>query len=740
MRFIDFEWWKGLAVVMAALVLYSLYGPVFHHPNDFLFGAGGDAVKNYFTFAWHVKYDNDWTHFGGTNYPYGEHVGYTDGHPLFSLLLGWIPLVKAYPVATLNILMLVSQIITIRIVYSILRSWSVVSYVAALGAMSIVWLQPQLFRMEGHLSLSYTWVIPYAILLLTRFWQHRNFGTLIWLGIYISAIFLLHPYLGLMLSMMVCVFGLVYLILARFKPQDDGHWIGILISGILPVFLFIIFMRATDGHEQRPDIAIGFLQQTSNVEAVFQPNHDSVSYLFSPETTKGGHVDEGSAYIGFATVIILLAFVLSSVVNRRKVVEEDLLPRILIISSLIILLFSFGFPFKYGMQDWLARIPYLEQFRAPGRFAWVFYYASTLMTFYIVNEWTEKFWWNSKKIVVAALPLLVSGVYFIEGYMPQKTMAERILTHKNELTNCLDSSFVHTVQDSMLNKATAIVPIPFFHFGSDYYGIHAEDEVMKASYALALHSGIPLVASSNPRVSLLESRKIMQLFAPFYVEKPIWKDFSQEQPRFYIFNALASQNAEMQGRLVLDPDSARAVYLAFSNACYNKNLDKVGEMASLHLGVDSVEITDEKNVLFPFATAAKSADYITLKTFAPGELRATEKYIASVKLTGSDLYKVRTMMVLESQGEKKEWLEVSHCTMSPMIFGDSLLLELPFTIQDTSIGYSIFIKGSDDLPEDYNYSQFFVRKANELWIDERRDAAGQNVLFVNGVALTRFND
>lgn len=737
MRFIDFEWWKGLAVIVAALVLYSLYGPVFHHPNDFLFGAGGDAVKNYFTFAWHVKYDNDWTQFGGSNYPYGEHVGYTDGHPLFSLLLGWIPLVKAYPVAMLNLFMLFSHVTALRIVYLILRKWMVTSYVAALGALSIVWLQPQLFRMEGHLSLSYPWVIPYAILLLSDFWQHRNRFMLVWLGLYISAIFLLHPYLGLMLSMMVSLFALVYLIMARFKPKDDGNWVGILLAGIVPIFLFVIFMRATDVHEERPDIAIGFLEQTSSIDDVFQPNHDSLGYIFSPETTKGGHVDEGSSYIGFATMIILLAFVVNSVIKRRETIEDDLLPRTFLITSLVILLFSFGFPFKYGMQDWLSRIPYLEQFRAPGRFAWIFYYASTLCAFYVINEWTEKFWWKSNKVAVAVLPIVVSGVFFIEGYMPQKTMAERILSNKNELTNCTNPSYLKALQDSSLQKAAAIVPIPFFHYGSDYYGIHADDEVMKASYALALKTGIPLVASSNPRVSLSESRKIMQLFAPFYFEKPIWKDFSIEIPKFYLFKAEESQSMENAQRLVLDPDSARSIYNSFSKACYTNDMDEIRNVAMRQWHTDSVQISHEKEISFPLPIIAKSADYITLQTFAPGELRADEKYIASVKLSGPDLYKVRAMMFIESQGEKKEWLSVSHCTMSHMIYGDSLLLELPFTIQDEKIGYSIFIKGSDDLPQDYSYSHFFIRKQNELWIDERKDEKGNVLLFVNGVALTK---
>ena len=71
--------------------VFALYGPILSAPDDYMFSDQGDGVKNYFTFAYHVKHDAHWLEFKGMNYPDGEHVGYTDGHPFFSLLFGWIP-------------------------------------------------------------------------------------------------------------------------------------------------------------------------------------------------------------------------------------------------------------------------------------------------------------------------------------------------------------------------------------------------------------------------------------------------------------------------------------------------------------------------------------------------------------------------------------------------------------------------------------------------------------------------
>ncbi len=147
-----------MAIGVGLIALIVLYRPVLTSPDSYMFGADGDAVKNYFTYAWHVRYDKDWIHFGGTNYPYGDHVCYTDGHPIVSLILQPFDWAKHYPVGTLNMLMLLSQLIGIGVVYLLLSELGIKRYIAGLGALSMVWLQPTMFRMLGHFSLSHVWV------------------------------------------------------------------------------------------------------------------------------------------------------------------------------------------------------------------------------------------------------------------------------------------------------------------------------------------------------------------------------------------------------------------------------------------------------------------------------------------------------------------------------------------------------------------------------------------------------
>ena len=76
-------------IVLISLMLVAmalLLGDLLWHPNHYLFATGGDGLKNYFTAAWYVRYDN-WLHFTGINYPFGEHITYTDAQPLLAYVL-----------------------------------------------------------------------------------------------------------------------------------------------------------------------------------------------------------------------------------------------------------------------------------------------------------------------------------------------------------------------------------------------------------------------------------------------------------------------------------------------------------------------------------------------------------------------------------------------------------------------------------------------------------------------------
>ena len=237
--------WGWIASAIGILTIILLYTDVLLHPDSFMFGAYGDSVKNYFTFAWHVRYDSNWLHFGGMNYPFGDHVCYTDGHPIVSLILGHFDFVKEYPVGTLNILMLTSQVLGIASVYLLLKQLGISSYVAALGGLSMIWMQPTMFRMLGHFSLSHVWAIPFALYLLMKFW---NSNRPMWIGLltaYCILLFFLHPYYGMMVSLIPFCFGITDLIINTLHRKPILKSSMFCLSGILAPAFYLAFLKLT---------------------------------------------------------------------------------------------------------------------------------------------------------------------------------------------------------------------------------------------------------------------------------------------------------------------------------------------------------------------------------------------------------------------------------------------------------------------------------------------------------------
>ena len=120
--------WITLVLVAPGFILYSYFTKIFACPECYLFEDGGDGLKNYYTLDYYVKHDQGW-HFSGMNYPYGEHIIYTDNQPLLAMTLGWIHRhvinMDKHVVGTLNMLMLLSIYLGVIVTYLLLRRWEV---------------------------------------------------------------------------------------------------------------------------------------------------------------------------------------------------------------------------------------------------------------------------------------------------------------------------------------------------------------------------------------------------------------------------------------------------------------------------------------------------------------------------------------------------------------------------------------------------------------------------------------
>jgi hypothetical protein len=105
--------------LLALIIVFAFYHKVLLHPNQYMFSNSGDGMKNYYTYAYHIKNDASYVNFNGMNYPYGENYLYTDCHPVLAnalMVLGNIfPSTKLYNIGIINFLMIISIFLTLII-------------------------------------------------------------------------------------------------------------------------------------------------------------------------------------------------------------------------------------------------------------------------------------------------------------------------------------------------------------------------------------------------------------------------------------------------------------------------------------------------------------------------------------------------------------------------------------------------------------------------------------------------
>ena len=199
MRFNKQVFFSALVViVLAVLVCFRFFGDVILHADEFLFGASGDGLKNYFAVAFQVIHgEGSW--FTGMLYPYGDLLVFADGQPLLTEVLSWFiePDVNngTQIIAIMNLLMLGSLVATAWCIHRLLV-WNYVNpWFAVPFSITIAFLSPQVARFIGHYALAYIFFVPMGWLLIAGF--SRTKWPWIWALVVSTVVLLfgfLHPY------------------------------------------------------------------------------------------------------------------------------------------------------------------------------------------------------------------------------------------------------------------------------------------------------------------------------------------------------------------------------------------------------------------------------------------------------------------------------------------------------------------------------------------------------------------
>jgi hypothetical protein len=503
-----------VCLLLTSIYTWYLFRTIFMDPGHLLLSGGGDGLKNYYTYLYHLLYGSG-SHFQGMGYPFGEHISYTDNQPALAYplaaLKNYLPISLSNCLSIMHLFMALSFSFCIIYIYKILRIQDVNPILAALFGLLVAAMAPNLFRIFGHFGLSYTCFIPIIFYHLLKYLNTRNFKYLLFIFLLTYFFAFLHFYNLVASIMLVLVYGFICFIAEEtsFKMRLKRH-LPLIITVVLSFAAVKVTLLITDHITDRPTNPWGIVSYLTTCPLVITSQYTTLgnafSWLFDPKELVAS--SEGYCYIGFISilfVIFVLFYMLFKLVNRKSLFKPfDRKDKIVLFTSLIILLFAMGVPFIWNMEFLLDYLGPLKQFRSLGRFSQIFYFLICILSAKKIAEYiTDKF--KNQKILEGAFMLFVVlsfWTYEIIAYskiiQPQ---VDRGASAYKDYFNDYDTKLSGNIRSPQSDDYQCIIGLPFFCIGSEKLGLHAAPNIAEELFLLSMVSHLPMMNTMMSRSS-----------------------------------------------------------------------------------------------------------------------------------------------------------------------------------------------------------------------------------------------
>ena len=525
-------------------VIVKIFGNAFWHPNAYPLAGTLDAWKNYFTPAWYIKYDSGIS-FTGMNFPYGEHVLFTDNQPLISWVLQWVHThiipIADQTVGILNMLIFLNIYLCMFLLYRIARHFSLPHLYAIPLAIILALLSPQIHRFAGHYALAYTAYIPLIWwLLIQTSGAKRKWLPFSALVLAVSLSGFVHAYYLLMgVLFAFCYFGIrAWMYHKQQNMRADLIKAGIAL--IIPVLVIQTFLWLTDTINDRPDNPSGILFYKAYWNSVFLPVQGPMwdawqrFFIYERATVEGfSYVGLTAFWVFVMSLIRIIRYAWHQKFARiwRPVLPDDL--AVTVWASVLLLLFAMAIPLSWGLEFLLDIFPPIKQFRSLGRFAWVFYYVFTMYSavyLYLIYRRLRQRQMQAFGLGILVVAMVMWGW---EAAIHIKLHAEVIKRNRDH------NVFIHDYppyeqwlaeHNYSISDFQAILPIPVFNTGSEKFVPRwVTSGITEQVYMLAYKTGLPLACGSMSRTSVSQSSKLVQLLSSDYLQKEILNDYPNLQ-------------------------------------------------------------------------------------------------------------------------------------------------------------------------------------------------------------------
>jgi len=599
---------KGPIIVVAvvSIILVALFHKTVFHAGKISFASGGDGFKSTYGTIYHLKYDSTCWHTNAMNYPFGESVFFTGNQVLFTNLLKLIQdLTKKdlseKAMGLSNLWILFSFVLCALFVYLILMELKVPWWYAVIGGVIIALLSTQWERLSGHYNLAVAYAFPVPIYILMRFYKKSRYLTSIIFGLYMFLISARHLYFAMIIVGLITPYW-IHMIFSRLNKK--GKWfeapVHLAIQVVIPLAVLFLFSGMQDTAPDRTSYPWGFYFSRMRLEAIFLPIGLPHGQFFNfPIHSKS------LAYVSLLGtiifIVIMIRFIYMLIKQKYKdafMIGESETFSWIFWGGIICFLLSFGLPFSPSYEKLLNYMGPLRQFRVPGRFIIPFYYVMTITAFYLLWQWFSKSQWKGK-VILLAVALLFTAFESIMHVRARPREFRHIFETLNDWDNTLPRD--NWVKLNNWNGYQALMPLPFFHVGSENYWLGDRSPALVPAFISAIKTGLPLNAVMLSRTSISQSLYNIDLVKEPYHEYEVLKFLPNEKP-FLLLVIPGASVSPAEGALISKAD----------------RIFKDDELELCRLPIDSIKslLTDRQEELRELSkTDSLKAGYVIFKNF-----------------------------------------------------------------------------------------------------------------------------
>ncbi|MBL7932633.1 MAG: hypothetical protein JNL60_12065 [Bacteroidia bacterium] len=712
-RLLDTSWKINLFLLLSSLFIYSCYfGHIFLHLNSILSSNTLDSLKNYYTYVYHIQSDQDFLHFSGMNFPYGEHIVYTDCQPILTFFLRLFPFTHNYLIGIMHALLFLSFIISPLIINSIFKLLGLDRFSSFLLALGLSLLAPQFVKINGgHYALAYGCIIPATFYLILSFLKTGKKRSLILLFCFNVLLFTLHPYLGFCNAFLTIVSIPAHALFPFHRNKFLKSILSALFSGLLPLILFRIFMHFTDHHPDRPTEPYGSEVLIENAGSLlapeFGPFQSLMEFLFPNRIV---HY-EGHTYLGFCTIVLSTIFILLLPFTFRNLRSHKEMAAVFI-GSLFLLFMALGLHNKVFALLNIHSLTF-KQLRATCRFAWYFYYSLPLFIIPVLYDFAKTKIQSKKFLILIGT---VCSIFFVINLCEANYFFKKDKSSFWNSRNIFSKNYLNQEEKNILEKIKAlnlqaIIPLPVFHGGSELYDRLGFNNSMIPSMLYSVHSGLPILSSLMSRTSLSETENSLGLLNSYKTNRKVNESGSGG---FFILKTNDELLPDEERLLTKTSFFAFNDTLKFGSIGQSDFLSRKMDLNTFALQTDSSYFLDSLPIVYipkenrkPFTTG-NFQNYEHIYTLDSNRIESGNYYVSLHHFFENKTYHsvACDLIITRNEPNKSEWFYILPLRYVTGFYGSYMVMERKIRLEK-KYSYDFMLKGNSDV--EYHISDFMLR-------------------------------